>query len=484
MYDVIIIGCGITGTTIARKLSRFKLNVLMLDKENDVSMGATKSNSAIVHGGYAESHSKLKGRICYQGRMQYDRLDSELNFGFSKIGSLVLNFTKEGNSKIKELYENGLLNGLNDLEILDQKQVLSLEPNVNKNVVSALYCKGAGICSPYEMAIAMAENAITNGVELKLHTTVIGIEKIKEIFHVTTNNGTFKTKIVVNAAGINAYHMSMMLGIDKYKITPRSGEYILFGRDSGDLINHVLFQMPTKMGKGVLITPTYHNNLMIGPDAIDITDTNKSTHANRLVDIFMKAQKTTDKINEKLFIRSFAGLRAVNSINDFLIEESEVRGFIQVSGIQSPGLTSAPAIADMVLDILANRLELKEKVNFEAYRKPIIVKKKLKPMKEIMPLINVETDDKIICRCEQVDKKTILDAASRNIEIHSVDAIKRRTRAGMGFCQGSFCRSRVLELLPTLDPNTDVIHSGISRVDKTTFWKALREAKDNKKDDN
>ncbi len=477
MYDIIIIGGGISGTTIARKLSRYKLKILLLDKENDVSMGATKSNSAIVHGGYAESHSKLKGRLCYQGRIQYDKLNEELNFGFSKIGSLVLNFSKEGNQKLKELYENGLLNGLDDLEIIDRKQILNIEPNVNPEVLNALYCKGAGICSPYEMAIAMAENAVTNGVELKLNTEVLSIIKNKDTFTVNTSEKSYKAKFVVNAAGINAYDISMMLGIDKYKIKPRSGEYIIFGRDSGSLINHVLFQMPTKMGKGVLLTPTYHNNLMIGPDAIDIDNEDKSTHAKRLVDIFMKAQKTTDKINEKLFIRSFTGLRATNSINDFLIEESEVKGFIQVSGIQSPGLTSAPAIADMVIDILSNGIDLVEKENFEAYRKPIIVKKKLKPMKEITPLLNVDTDDKIICRCEQVDKATILDAASRNIEINSVDSIKRRTRAGMGFCQGSFCKSRVLKLLPGIDPNTDVEHSGINRIEKKEFWKALKDAK-------
>ncbi len=474
MYDIIIIGSGIVGTTIARKLSKYKLNILLLDKENDVSVGATKSNSAIVHGGYAESHSKLKGRLCYKGRIQYDKLNEELNFGFSKIGSLVLNFTKDGNNKLKELYDNGILNGLTDLEIIDRKQILSIEPNVNENVVSALYCKGAGICSPYEMAIAMAENAITNGVELKLNTEVISINKENNIFFVNTNNGIFQSKFIINAAGINAYDVSMMLGIDKYRITPRSGEYIIFGRDSGNLINHVLFQMPTNMGKGVLITPTYHNNLMIGPDAIDITDENKSTHSNRLVDIFNKAKKTTDKVNEKLFIRSFTGLRAVNSINDFLIEESKINGFIQVSGIQSPGLTSAPAIADMIIDILSNDVDLFKKEDFKAYRKPIIVKKKLRPMKEIIPLLNVESDDKIICRCEQVDKKTILDAASGNIEINSIDSIKRRTRAGMGFCQGTFCKERVLELLPEIDPETDVEHSGISRVDKKDFWKALQ----------
>ncbi len=477
MYDVIIVGGGISGTTIARKLSRFKLNVLLLDKENDVSMGATKSNSAIVHGGYAESHSKLKGRICYKGRLQYDKLDKELNFGFSKIGSFVLNFQEEGNKKLQELYENGLLNGLDDMEILDRKQILSMDLNINDNVVSALYCKGAGICSPYEMAIAMAENAVTNGVELKLNTIVNSIEKHDDTFFVNTNRGVFESKFVINAAGVNAYDVSMMLGIDKYKITPRSGEYIIFGRDSGSLINHVLFQMPTNMGKGVLITPTYHNNLMIGPDAIDLTEEDKSTHTDRLINIFKKAQKTTDKINEKLFIRSFTGIRAVNSINDFLIEESDIKGFIQVSGIQSPGLTSAPAIADMVINILSNSIDLKEKSNFEAYRKPIIVKKTLKPVKEITPLLNVDTDDKIICRCEQVDKKTILDSASRSVEVNSVDAVKRRTRAGMGFCQGSFCKSRVLDLLPDIDPNTDTEHSGISRVNKRDFSKALKNAK-------
>ncbi len=385
-YDVIIIGAGIVGTTISRYLSQYQLKVALLEKENDVAMGATKANSAIVHGGYAEAHAKLKGRLCLKG-LQYDRLESELHFGFEKIGSLVLAFEDEQLEKLKELYDNGLANGLTDLEIIDGDAVRAMEPAVNPGVKGALYCSGAGVCSPYEMAIAMAENAIANGVELHLNT---GVGQI-----------------------------SAMVGVDDFTITPRSGEYLLMARGTGSLVNHVLFQMPTKMGKGILVSPTYHGNLIIGPDAVNEGEVDKSTHAHRLLKIFKEAQLTTSQLDIKEFIRSFTGVRAVSSTDDFMVEETRIPGFINCAGIQSPGLTSSPAIADLVVEILEKAgLPLVADETFNPNRDPIITKKELMPFKEAAPLLDLPSSpEKMICRCEQVTQATIVDAMSRGIPV-------------------------------------------------------------------
>ncbi|MBC3797474.1 NAD(P)/FAD-dependent oxidoreductase [Acetobacterium tundrae] len=474
MYDVAIIGAGIIGTSIARALSRYQLSVVIFDKENDVSMGATKANSAIVHGGFAESHAKVKGGLCYKGRKQFDQLNKELNFGFEKIGSLVLAFEEDQLEELKKLYENGLANGLDDLEILDHDQIMALEPNVNPDVKYALYCKGAGVCSPYEMAIALAENAVENGVKLILDTEITGIHQTENGFElVDQTNKNYAVKYVINAGGISSDTVSKMVGVDYFTINPRSGEYLLMVRGSGSIINKVLFQMPTKMGKGILVTPTYYGNLLMGPDAVNEETADKSTHAERLLKIFMEAKHTTDKLDIKKFIRSFTGVRAVSSTDDFIIEATAVKGFINCAGIQSPGITSSPAIADMVVKLLKElNCPLEEDPDFNPYRKPIITRKKLKPLKEIQPFVDMESSpDKIICRCEQVTEATIIDAMNRGIPVKTIDGIKRRTRTGCGWCQGTFCRSRVAEVMErqlgqSIDPSFDVEHSGINRVGK------------------
>ncbi len=483
IHDVLIIGAGIVGTSIARRLSRYKLDILVLESENDVAMGATKANSAIVHGGYAESHDLLKGRLCYQGRKQFAQLDKELNFGFDPIGSMVLSFDKNDLSKLEDLKENGKLNGLDDLEIIDHDKILELDPNINPDVKYALWCKGAGVTSPYEMAIAMMENAITNGAELKLNCEVAHIKKIDDVFEIKDTEGNiYYSKLVINCAGINSARVSHMVGLDHFKIIPRSGEYILFVRGSGSLVKHVLFQMPTKMGKGILVTPTYHGNLLLGPDAQDEDEVDKGTHTERLVKIYEQALQTTDKINPQLFLRSFTGVRATSSTHDFIIEESEVKGFIQCAGIQSPGLTSSPAIADRVVDIIIenNLAELVEDPTYNPYRAPIIKRKELKPLTEITHLVEMdEGDERMVCRCEQVTEGTIKDAISRGIPVTTLDGVKRRTRAGMGWCQGAFCGPRVREVLKRVanidvPETTDVQHSGINRVQKSEFLDYLK----------
>ncbi len=474
MYDIAIIGAGAVGTAIARLLSHYQSSVAIFEKENDVSMGATKANSAIVHGGYAEDHSKLKGRLCYKGRKQFDQLNAELNFGFEKNGSLVIAFEEEQLAKLEALYQNGLANGLDDLEIIDHDAIMALEPNLNPDVKYALYCKGAGICCPYSYAIAMAENAIANGTDLFLNTEIAAIEKKEDHFNLyDSQKNCYQAKFIVNAAGIFADKIEAMVGLHSFDITPRSGEYMLMVRGSGKIVNTVVFQMPTKMGKGILVSPTYYGNLIIGPDAKDLEVDDKSTHADRLLNIYEQARETTSKIDIRQFIRSFTGLRAVSSTNDFIIEKTPVKGFINCAGIQSPGLTSSPAIADLVFDLLTEEgCEFIEDPHFNPIRKAIITRKTFRPLKEIEALINLESSpEKIICRCEQVDEATILDAMRRGIPVTTVDGIKRRTRAGMGWCQGTFCRNRVAKVMEKelghpVDPGFDIEHSGVNRVGK------------------
>jgi glycerol-3-phosphate dehydrogenase len=276
-----------------------------------------------------------------------------------------------------------------------------------------------------------------------------------------------------------------MIGLDYFTIIPRSGEYMLMVRGSGSIVNSVLFQMPTKMGKGILVTPTYYGNLLMGPDAVNEDTVDTSTHSERLLKIFKEAQHTTDKLNIKQFIRSFTGIRAVSSTDDFIIEATPVNGFINCAGIQSPGLTSSPAIADLVLDLL-QKLDcpFEEDESFNPYRPPVITRKELKPLKEIQPLIDIDSSpEKIICRCEQVDEATIIDAMNRGIPVTTVDGIKRRTRAGGGWCQGTFCRPRVAEVMEgvlgyKIDSSFDIEHSGVNRVGKNEIVEYIQKHKD------
>lgn len=486
MYDVIIIGAGIVGTTIARELSKSNSKVLILEKGIDVSMGATKANSAIVHGGFAEKHEALKGRLCYKGRVQFKKLNEELNFGFRETGSLVISM-EDDKEPLEKLMANGIKNGLDDLEIIGPERIRELEPELTHDVKWALYCKGAGICSPYEMAIAMAENAIKNGVTLKLEHQVTGIVKDGDMFKVSTDKEEFQGRYVVNASGVYADEISKMVGVNNFEILPRSGEYILFARGTGDPINTVIFQLPTKYGKGVLVASTYYGNLLIGPDASDEGEKDDtSTHIERIAKIYQQTKALYGKINAKQFIRSFTGIRARSSTDDFIIEETEVKGFVNVAGIQSPGLTSSPAIAEMVIGILKDAgLEWEDNNDFDPYRKPIVTKKPLQPLKDIKEFIELPlgSKDRIVCRCEQVREDEIVDALHRGIRVKTVDGVKRRTRAGMGWCQGEFCKPRVIEIMEReygekIDPGFDIEHSGVNRVQKSdllVYLKSLEE---------
>lgn len=486
MYDILIVGGGVTGASVARRLSRYKLKIAVLEKELDISMGASKANTAIVHGGYAEGHDELRGRICYPGRKEFKKLDEELNFGFMQNGSLVVGFDEGDKKEIQRLYEQGLENGLDDMELLQGEEILELEPNINENAKYALYCKGAGILSPYEYVIALMENAVDNGADLFTKREVVAIEKVEDYFLVKDQTGQeYKARYVVNASGLNGAKVSELVAKTDFTIHPRSGQYLLMRRGTGERLNSTIFQVPTDVSKGVLVAKTYHNNLIIGPDALDEEDLNKDTDLERLAAIYKGAKKSVDEsildINE--FIRSFSGLRPASSTGDFVIEESNVKGFINAVGIQSPGITASPMIAKLVEEILVKSgLKLEEDPNYDPIRPAIYQEVDYKPMDQVAKKVNLEIGDpdRIICRCEQIKETTVLDAMGRSTPVETLDAVKRRTKASTGICQGQFCRPRIVELFEhegkeLYDEKTDVEREDVSRVKKKDLVEYIKD---------
>ncbi|APQ73275.1 FAD/NAD(P)-binding oxidoreductase [Clostridium botulinum] len=446
MYDVSIIGAGVVGSAIARELSKYNLKVCLIEKEEDVGTGASKANSGIVHGGYVAKYGTLKGELCIRGNSMYSQLEKELNFGYRNPGALVIGFDEDDENRIKKLYENGVKVGCDDLEIIYGDKIKELEPHINKDVKVALYAKSVGVASPYEMTIALAENAIENGVDLKLETKVLAIDKEHEAFIINTNKGEIKSKYIVNAAGLYSDKIANMLKMDDFKILPRRGQYVLSTKDQGYLVNKVIFQVPTEKGKGILVTTTYHGNFMIGPDAQEVVDKEDiGTDIESIEYIIKTARKSISDFDVRKSLTTFAGIRAISSTGDFVIGETKVKGFINAAGIDSPGLTSSPAIAEKIVGILKEAgLQLIKNEKFNPYRKPIIIKKD----KSFDGKIDDEDPTKnIICRCEKVTESEIIDAMKRGIPVKSTDAIKRRTRAGMGFCQGNFCRPRVKAII-------------------------------------
>ena len=453
MHDVVIIGGGVIGCSIARELSRYTLDIVVLEKGEDISTGATKANSGIVHGGYDASHNKLKGYFSRKGNQMFDRLEEELNFGFSRCGSLILAFSQEEREHLKKIIENGLKNGVDDLKIIEKEELREIEPNISSEALCALHCPSAGITSPYEYCIALMENAIENGADLQLNAEVKSIMRSEEFFTLKTTKETYRARYVINCAGVNSDEVSGMIGINDFHIIPRRGEYLIFQRGTGQALNRVIFQCPTKEGKGILVTPTYHNNLMIGPNAQEVdrkddVDTTKEV----LATIIKTARKSLPDFDTNKIIRSFAGIRATSSTGDFIIGKTVVKNFINCAGIDSPGLTSSPAIALHVVRLLEEELELVKDENFNPFRERVAVRlndENTLSMKEVLPLTNLPLGDgeRVVCRCEQVREKTIRKALDRGITVDSTDGIKRRTRAGMGVCQGAFCTPRVREII-------------------------------------
>lgn len=451
MEDIVIIGAGVTGCSIARELSHYDINITLVEKEEDVACGTSKANSAVVHAGFDATPGTWKAKLNVAGNKLYPALCEELDVPFKMNGSLVVAVNEEEVNALDELLKKGKTNGVNPLRIIGKDELHALEPNLNPDARAALDAPTGGLVCPYELTIALAENANQNGVKFWLNAPVTDIEVMGDYcFLVKTPKGNIKTKYVINAAGLFADEISKMAGAEEYTITPRKGEYLIFDKQFGNMVKKAIFPTPTKISKGILVCPTVDGNIFIGPNSNDIEDKyDTSVNAAGIEEIISGGRKLVPNLPLKNVITSFAGLRAVSNTNDFIIEASKlVKGFINVGGIQSPGLTSAPAIALMVKDILQEAgLDLKKKKDFIPHRPKKYRFRELGSEERRKLIEQNSAFGHVICRCETVTEAEIIDAIRRPVGARSIDAVKRRTRAGMGRCQGGFCSPRVLEIL-------------------------------------
>lgn len=453
-YDVIIIGGGIAGAAIARELSRYELKTALLEAREDLARGASGANSGIIHAGYDPKPGSLMARYNVAGAALYPELSQKLGFPFKPVGSLVLAFSEEEARHVEALYERGLANGVPGMKILSREEVREKEPNVSPEVVCALYASSAGVVSPYEATIAFAENAAENGVDFYLSHEVLGIRRETAGFLVETKEDSFTGRVLINAAGRYAHLISRMAGAEAFEIEEKKGEYTLYDRNLGGFVKHVIFQTPTKAGKGVLVTPTAEGNLLLGPssDPVEAEETATATTQAGQDKIFALGRKSCPSLPFGGAITGFAGIRAVSG-EDFIIGPSQkAPGLIQVAGICSPGLTSAPAIA---LDVCQMALKLLEeagrhpeaKTGFIDERKPIPFVRDMSWEERAQAAKEDPDFGRIVCRCETVTEGQIKRALSSKVPVYTIDGVKRRCRAGMGRCQGSFCTPRVMELI-------------------------------------
>ncbi|MDY3918190.1 MAG: NAD(P)/FAD-dependent oxidoreductase [Candidatus Limivivens sp.] len=448
-YDVVIIGGGVTGAAIARELSRYRLRICLLEKEEDVCSGTSKANSAIVHAGFDAKPGSWKARMNVEGNRMMDELAKDLEIPFRRNGSMVVCFSREELPRLQKLKEQGEQNGVPGLRILTEEEAKAMEPNLADAVCGALYAPTGGIVCPFELTLALAENARANGVDFFFDTEVIRIARLEEGYETITTKGQFRSGYVVNAAGLWADHFHNMVSADKITIIPRRGSYCLMDKGTGSHVNSTIFQLPGEHGKGILVTPTVHGNLLIGPTAVDLSDReDTAATAKELEAVQSISAASVKNIPYRQTITSFAGLRACQTGRDFILgEPRDARGFFDAAGIESPGLSSAPAIGQYLARRIAEASGAKIREDFIPCRKGIVKAASL-PFEERRRLIAQNPAyGAIVCRCEQISEGEILDAISRPLGARSMDGIKRRVRAGMGRCQGGFCTPRVMELL-------------------------------------
>lgn len=446
-YDIIIVGAGVIGSSIARELSRYEARVCVLEKNTDVCEGTSKANSAIVHAGFDAAPGTCKAALNAAGNKAMDRIAEELSVPFKRCGAFVVCLREEDVPKLHELKERGIQNGITGLEVLNREETLKREPNLSDDVYAALHAPTSGIICPFELTLGFAENAKQNGADFILGCAVTGITKTPEGYHVETAKGAYSCRAVVNAAGVYSDVIHNMACEDKIEITVRRGEYILLDKTAGDHVSRTIFQLPGVYGKGVLVSPTVHGNLIVGPTSEDIDDKEATrTTGDALADIRVKSAFGVKNIPLRQAITSFSGLRAHNAGDDFIIGEN-AECFFDAAAIESPGLSAAPAIGEHVAGIVAEKLTLKKKDNFNPVRPKRLHVSEL-PFEERRKLIEKNRSyGSIVCRCEQISEGEILDAINGIIGATTLDGVKRRTRAGMGRCQSGFCSPRVMELL-------------------------------------
>lgn len=472
MYDVAIIGAGVTGSAIARELSRYQASICVIEREEDVCNGTSKANSAIIHAGFDATPGSLKAKLNVRGNYLMDALSEELDIPFKRNGSLVVCTADQNRADLQALVKKGEKNGVLGLRIVEREELLSMEPNLSDDVTCALLAPTGGIVCPFHMTMAFAENACTNGVSFFLNTEVTSIQKEADGYTIDTrrtdsgNSKRIAAKIVINAAGVYADVFNNMVSEHKIHITARKGEYCLLDKDAGAHVSHTIFQLPTAMGKGVLVTPTVHGNLLVGPTAVDVKNKEAlNTTSDGLDSLGHRASLSVKNVPMRQVITSFAGLRAHEDGDDFVIGEAlDAKGFINAAGIESPGLSSAPAIGEMVADLVKERLSLAEKSDFVPTRKGILNPQELSMAERNRLIAEHPEYGNIICRCEMISEGEIMDAIHRPLGARSLDGVKRRTRAGMGRCQAGFCSPRTMEILQREVPMSifDITKNGVS----------------------
>lgn len=447
MVDVVIVGGGVCGCSLLYELSRYKLSAVLVEKENDVSVGTTKANSAIVHAGYDPHPGTTMARYNVEGNALVKELCEKLDVPYKQIGSLVLAFDADQDALVRELFDRGTQNGVPGMKVLSAAEVREMEPNVSPEVTSALYAPSAGIVSPWELAIALAETAVKNGAQVELNSEVTSIQPIDGGFRVTAGGKEIDTRFGVNAAGIWSDKINDMAAPHTFTVSANKGEYFLLDKSQGTLVNHVIFQCPSKVGKGVLVSPTVHGNLIVGPNAEDAEKDDLGTTGDGLAFVRKMALRSVPDINFRDSIRNFAGLRANTEIDDFLVGETEQKGFFNIAGIKSPGLTSAPAIARDVVRMLGKAgLTLDPKETFVDERH-VVRFKHLSHEERAAAIAKNPLYGQIVCRCETITEGEIVDALHRPLPPCSIDGVKRRCGSGMGRCQGGFCGPRVQQII-------------------------------------
>lgn len=448
-YDAVVIGGGVVGCAVARELARYNLSACLLEKEEDVCSGTSKANSAIVHAGFDAVPGTKKAEFNVKGNQMMDELARDLEFEFKRNGSVVLCFADEDMPKLAALYQRGLKNGVGGLEIVSGDKIREMEPNITDEVVAALVAPTGGIVCPFGLTIALAENAADNGVEFKFNTAVKNIKKVDGGYVIETNNGEIFGKTVINAAGVYSDEIHNMVSETKLHITPRKGDYCLLDKEAGNHVSYTVFQLPGKYGKGILVSPTVHGNLLLGPTAVDVDDKdNTATTAKELADVVKKSAVSVKNVPYRLTITSFSGVRAHEDGDDFVIGEvSDAPCFFDAAGIESPGLSSAPAIGVYLAELVADKLGAEKKADFNPKRKGF-VKLAEKSFEERAALIKENPlYGVIVCRCMNVSEGEIVDAINRTLGAKSLDGVKRRVHQGMGRCQAGFCTSKTMEIL-------------------------------------
>ena len=449
MYDAVIIGGGAVGCAVARYLSRYRLSICLVERGEDVCVGTSKANSAICHAGFDAPVGSAKARFNVEGSRMMEGLSRELDFPYRRCGSLVLCFDEAELPHLRELLERGVQNGVEGLEILDRAALRALEPAVSDKAVAALWAPTGAVLCPFGMTIALAENAAANGCAFRFNTEVARIERRDGFFRLYTGGDCIDTRVVISAAGVYGDALHNQLCADKLTIVPRRGEYCLLDRTCGQLVQHTIFQLPSAMGKGVLVTPTVHGNLLVGPTAVDQPDKDRTaTTAEGLRSVAETAAKSVENLPMRDVITSFAGLRAHLSgpEDDFIVGES-TDGFFEAVGIESPGLSSAPAIGRYLAELAAAKLHAAEKKDFITQRRDMPHPREMDFASRQDLIARDPAYGQVICRCEGVTEGEIRDAIRRVPGARSLDGVKRRVRAGMGRCQGGFCGPKVMELL-------------------------------------